>query len=42
MISLEVAQGILAELKKYPLPEFEFEIHADIGMNGPTKASSPK
>ncbi len=38
MISLDVAQGILAELKKFPLPEFEFEIHADIGMNGPTKA----
>jgi hypothetical protein len=38
MISLEVAQGVLTELKKFPLPEFEFEIHADIGMNGPTKA----
>lgn len=38
LISLEVAQGLLAELKKFPLPEFEFEIHADIGMNGPTKA----
>ncbi len=38
LISLEVAEKTLAELKKYPLPEFEFEIHADLGMNGPTKA----
>ena len=38
LISLEVAQQFLAELKKFPLPEFEFEIHADVGMNGPTKA----
>jgi len=38
LISLEIAQGILDELKKFPLPEFNFEIHADIGENGPTKA----
>ncbi len=38
LISLEVAQQFLTELKKFPLPEFEFEIHADVGMNGPTKA----
>jgi predicted RNase H-related nuclease YkuK (DUF458 family) len=38
LISLEVAQNLLDELKKFPLPEFEFEIHADIGTNGPTKA----
>ena len=38
MISLEVAEKVLTELKKFPLPEFEFEIHADIGENGPTKA----
>jgi predicted RNase H-related nuclease YkuK (DUF458 family) len=38
LVSLEIAQGILVELKKFPLPEFDFEIHADIGENGPTKA----
>jgi hypothetical protein len=37
LISIEVAGKVLTELKKYPLPEFEFEIHADIGKNGPTK-----
>lgn len=37
MISLDVARGILAELRQFPLPEFSFEIHADIGENGPTK-----
>ena len=36
MLSLDIAKGILAELKKFPLPEFEFEIHADVGVNGPT------
>ncbi len=38
LVSLEVAHGILSELKKSSLPEFDFEIHADIGENGPTKA----
>ncbi len=38
LISLEVAEKVLGELKKKPLPEFDFEIHADIGRNGPTKA----
>ncbi len=38
LISLEVAEKVLLELKKLPLPEFDFEIHADIGENGPTKA----
>ena len=38
LISLELAQGVLTELKKFPLPEFDFEIHADIGERGPTKA----
>lgn len=38
LISLEVAEKVLSELKKSPLPEFDFEIHADIGRNGPTKA----
>lgn len=37
LISLDVARGILTELKKFPLPEFDFEIHADVGENGPTK-----
>ena len=38
LVSIELAQGVLAELKKVPLPEFGFEIHADIGERGPTKA----
>lgn len=38
LISLDVAKDILTELKKSDLPEFAFEIHADIGMNGPTNA----
>jgi uncharacterized protein len=38
LISLELAQGVLTELKKFPLPDFDFEIHADIGERGPTKA----
>ena len=37
LISLEVAEKVLAALKQFPLPEFDFEIHADIGENGPTK-----
>src|SRR3990167_2734633 len=37
LISLDVGRGILSELKKFPLPNFDFEIHADIGENGPTK-----
>ncbi len=42
LISLEVAQKVLTELKKFSLPEFDFEIHADIGTNGPTKAVIPE
>lgn len=38
LISLDIAKEILSELKKSSLPEFEFEIHADIGVNGPTNA----
>lgn len=38
LISIDVAKEILTELQKSDLPEFEFEIHADIGVNGPTKA----
>src|SRR5581483_3254531 len=38
LISLDIAKEILSELKKSTLPEFDFEIHADIGVNGPTNA----
>ncbi len=38
LISLELARKVLMELKKSPLPDFEFEIHADIGERGPTRA----
>lgn len=38
LISLELARTVLVELKKEPLPEFDFEIHADIGERGPTRA----
>jgi predicted RNase H-related nuclease YkuK (DUF458 family) len=38
LISLDVAKEVLEELKKSELPDFELEIHADIGANGPTKA----
>jgi len=38
LISLELARKVLEELRKEPLPAFEFEIHADIGEQGPTRA----
>jgi len=38
LISVDVAKDVLLELKKVALPDFEFEIHADIGEYGPTKA----
>jgi predicted RNase H-related nuclease YkuK (DUF458 family) len=38
LVSLEIAHSILTELKKFPLPDFDFEIHADIGERGPTRA----
>ncbi len=38
LISLDVAKEVLTELKTFDLPEFKFEIHADIGENGPTNA----
>jgi len=38
LISIEVAEKVLSALKQSPLPEFDFEVHADIGENGPTKA----
>ncbi len=38
LISIDVAHGVLSELKKFTLPEFDFEIHIDVGENGPTKS----
>ncbi len=38
LISVDVAKDVLVEFKKFTLPDFEFEIHADIGEHGPTKA----
>lgn len=38
MISLETAQIILKALKNLNSPQFDFEIHVDIGKNGQTKA----
>jgi len=38
LISLEVARGVLFELRKVELPNFDFEVHADVGVNGPTKS----
>jgi len=38
LISLDIARGVLSELRQFELPNFDFEIHADIGENGPTKA----
>jgi predicted RNase H-related nuclease YkuK (DUF458 family) len=39
LISIEMAKAMTLELEKVhgELPEFAFEIHADVGMNGPTK-----
>jgi len=38
LISLDVAKEVLTELRKFPLPDFDFEIHIDVGENGPTKS----
>jgi len=38
MLSLEVAQEVLVLLKDLKAPDFSFEIHADIGEKGETKA----
>lgn len=42
MISLDVAHILLGELEKtigsYHMPKWSFEIHADVGVNGPTNA----
>lgn len=37
MISLDIARDVLDELKRFSLPIFDFEIHIDVGENGPTK-----
>ncbi|MEK7520791.1 MAG: ribonuclease H-like YkuK family protein [Patescibacteria group bacterium] len=37
LISLDVARELLTCLEKNRLPEFDFEIHADVGENGATK-----
>ncbi len=37
MLSLEAAQKILACLKDFSAPKFDFEIHIDVGENGETK-----
>ena len=37
MMSLDIAQEILGELKKNSALQFDFEIHVDVGENGPTK-----
>ena len=36
LISLDIAKEVISELKKFSSPDFSFEIHADIGENGPT------
>lgn len=38
MMSLDVARELLAEIKTWKMPEFGFEIHVDVGENGPTKS----
>lgn len=37
MISLDIAKEVLAYLKNHNAPDFDFEIHVDIGANGETK-----
>lgn len=39
LTSIDVAKAVTLELERVgkDLPEFEFEIHADVGENGPTK-----
>ncbi|MBI2035489.1 MAG: ribonuclease H-like YkuK family protein [Candidatus Liptonbacteria bacterium] len=38
LMSIEVAQNVLRELKSLGAVNFDFEIHADIGENGATKS----
>ncbi len=37
LLSLEVAKEVLTILKSFDAPNFDFEIHVDIGENGETK-----
>jgi len=37
LLSLEVAKEVLINLKTFEVPQFDFEIHVDIGENGATK-----
>ncbi|MBM3256951.1 MAG: hypothetical protein FJY98_01315 [Candidatus Liptonbacteria bacterium] len=37
LISLDIAKELLQELKNASAPDFDFEIHVDVGENGPTK-----
>ncbi len=37
MFSLDVSRGVLDFLKEKRAPDFDFEVHVDIGENGPTK-----
>lgn len=37
VLSLASAQRLMEELKKINLPEYNLEIHVDIGANGPTR-----
>jgi len=38
LLSLEAAKKILVALKAFGAPQFDFEIHVDIGENGQTKS----
>lgn len=38
LFSLEVAREILTLIKTFHIPQFDFEIHVDVGENGETKS----
>jgi predicted RNase H-related nuclease YkuK (DUF458 family) len=38
LLSLELAKETLVILKSFEIPQFDFEIHVDIGENGQTKS----
>jgi len=37
LVSLDVARVVVQELRQISLPSFDFEIHVDVGENGPTQ-----
>jgi uncharacterized protein len=37
MVSLDIAREVLDRLKDCEAPEFDFEVHVDVGSNGKTK-----